>query len=96
MTVREIDIALSLLVGTSGAITAYYWWRSSRVDIDPPISGLLGMRSSIDGDYSATIDALREIGRLNKIAAMWSAISAVLIILSVIFEPIVEMLRMGS
>lgn len=89
---QHIEWGVAFLAGLSGVITAYYWWQSSRIDVDPPSGPVPGMFYSVDGDYSATVEALRVIGRLNKIAAMWSAITAVLSTGAALSEPILSAL----
>jgi hypothetical protein len=63
--------------GVAAAVAAYFWWRSSRVEIPAILHG----SSSIGGNtYVVTeplASAARESGRLNSIAASWSAIAAV-------------------
>lgn len=73
---------LTVLAGISGAITAWYWWSSSQVDVDPPAGPVPGQHFSVDGDYSATVTALRVVGKLNAKAAAWSAVSAALFTLA--------------
>lgn len=80
-----IKITLTALTCVSGILSALYWWQSSRVEPDPVFVTLQGgeqIRASSDGDYSQTIDALREMGRLNKYAAAWSAVTPILVTLS--------------
>jgi hypothetical protein len=79
-----ISIAASVGGAMSVAISAWFWWKSSEVDIDPPIPGFTRIPSSADGDYSATVAALQEIGRLNKQAATWSAASAIFFAVSAV------------
>lgn len=69
---------VNFLAGVSGLITAYYWFKSSRIDVNPNTGLLPGFHFEPDRDYSATIDALRRVGELNKTAATWSAVSATL------------------
>lgn len=78
MTDKEfITDALTLLGAMSVAISAWFWWKSSEIDVDPPAMIHPDIPFSADGDYSGTVVALKEIGRLNKLAATWSAISAI-------------------
>jgi hypothetical protein len=70
--------AYAWLLCKQDLITAYYWFKSSRIDVDPNTGLLPDFHFVPDRDYSSTINALRRVGELNKNAAMWSAVSATL------------------
>ena len=61
-----------------GLIAAYYWYRSSKVDIDTPlgIESVEQLTSQMGWIAKTRLD-LHEAGRLNKIAALWTAASVV-------------------
>lgn len=80
---KIIAIALALCGLTSGLLAAWFWERTTRVKVDP-----------LDNDAYATVlpDAVepnrlwwtaqyradQEIGRLNTLAARWTALAVVL------------------
>ena len=75
---EAIAIVLIVLAGLSGLAAAKWWWRSGRIDIDPPARAVTGLHYYVDGDYSETVNALKLGARLSRKAALWAAISAAL------------------
>lgn len=77
--------ALSVLTVVSGLTSAWYWWKSSQVNIVPRWGG--GVESG-DSELSqqvwlaALLVSSTEAARLNKLAALWSAASVLLAAIS--------------
>lgn len=80
-----VRCALVVLTLVSSLISAWYWWKSSQVDISPRWGG--GVESgdseqSLQAWVGALLEASAELARLNKRAALWSAASVLLVALS--------------
>ena len=78
-TMKWISIVLGVVGFFFGLIAAYYWYKSSTIDVIPawrtePADTL---QSEI-GWNAATMNAITESARLNKRASLWTAGSVVL------------------
>jgi hypothetical protein len=77
-----VSIALAVGALVSGLIAAFYWYKSSNVDIDPgwtvehpePVVPELKQM----GWNSAMMNAITTSATLNKTAALWTALSVAL------------------
>jgi hypothetical protein len=80
---KAIEIVFALLAFVSGMLAAWFWLRASRVRTDPGWSknGLIepGIHSMTqDAWIVAIMQSAAESGRLNAIAARWTALTAIL------------------
>lgn len=80
---KTVEIALALLAFVCGMLAAWYWLRASRVPTDPGWGknglGQPGIHSMAqDAWIMAIMQSAAESGRLNAIAARWTALTAVL------------------
>ena len=91
---KYFSIALAIAALTAGLKAAWEWYKSSKITPDPawPLdpTGTLPMQPAdpvqTQNDWIvATIKALNEAGRLNAVAARWTAVSVVLAAASAIF-----------
>lgn len=60
----------------TGLIAASYWYKSSIVPYPPKLHGIVPVGGSATVFVEPLTVALRESGRLNKIAACWSGLAA--------------------
>jgi hypothetical protein len=78
---RLISIALASLALLAGLIAAWYWYRSSQVDIDPGWypANPTGPSEPVDPEQrqmdwtAAKLKAFKEVAAWNKKAALWTA-----------------------
>src|SRR6185437_9618111 len=85
MTTTVLNTLTALAALVCGLIAAWYWFRSSRVAIDPgwTLPGEPGPSEPADAGaqqmawIAATITASNEVARLNKSASLWTAASVV-------------------
>ena len=85
-----MTLALALLSCLSGALAAYFWYRSAIVDPVPtwarsnpdPLNEPVIKTLSQDGWIAGLIAAVAEGAKWNKRAAIWSAIAVMLTALS--------------
>ena len=72
---------LSATFGLASAVTAgvaaYFWWRSSNVPMPDALHGFSPIGGATHVNTRPLVEAAAETGRLNKIAASWSAIAAI-------------------
>lgn len=79
---KEIVIGLAATTLATAVIGAFYWWRSSRVNAVPSWSQ---MGTAEPGDLTltqmgwlaASIEAALKTAALNKVAAIWTGVSAI-------------------
>jgi hypothetical protein len=75
---RIFSIFLAIIALVSGLIAAWYWYKSSKVPIDPGWSGptepVVPEQQQMDWTV-AILKATREVADLNKTAALWTALS---------------------
>ena len=77
------EIVLAMLAFVTGLIAAWYWYRASKITADPGWghNGLVepGNRSAAkDAWIAAMLKSASESARLNKIAALWTAMAVAL------------------
>ena len=73
---------LNLLTAIAGAVAARYWYRSSKVPYPDNLHSITPLGGPGIVIIEPLLKAVREGGRLNKIAASWSAVAAFLVALS--------------
>lgn len=83
------EITLAILAFVTGLVAAGYWYRASKVTADPgwDPNGLAepGVHSAAqDAWIAAMLQSASESARLNKIAALWTAVSIFLTAISAI------------
>ena len=80
---KYVGVVISLLACSTGALSAWYWYKSSRVSIVPIWADKYGVEpgdqyASQSGQMAGVIRAASESGRLNKIAALLTAVTVAL------------------
>ena len=80
---KVAEIAIAALAFVTGLIAAWYWYRASKIAADPGWgpNGLAepGVHSTTqDAWIGAMLQSASESARLNKIAAFWTAVAAML------------------
>lgn len=90
---KTVGIGLAILAGITGVIAAIYWYRSSRVPIDPiwPDGPVELMEpgeheASQDGWIAGMMQASTRAAELNASAALWTAGSVLLAAAASIFS----------
>jgi len=74
---KFISGSLAVAGAITGLLAAWYWYRSSSVQIEPP--GVSGDPQITDtGWLVGTMGAIADAGALNATAARWTAASVVL------------------
>jgi hypothetical protein len=84
--VSYITIILNLMTASTGGAAAWYWWLSSKVAYPHELRGFAPIGGSVTVNTNPLLVAAQECGRLNRIAACWSAITAGLVALSALAE----------
>lgn len=74
-----------VISAVAAAVAAFYWWKSSTVQIPNELNGISSWGGPTVVDMQPLVAAAAESGRLNSIAAKWSAIAAAFSGLSSIF-----------
>jgi hypothetical protein len=84
VTLKFASIAMAVLALITGIVAARYWYRSSKVDIEPIWPTGAGgpvepgeHEDSQDGWIGGALTAFSESARLNAKAAVWTAASVV-------------------
>lgn len=77
------EIAIAILAFVTGLVAAWYWYRASKITADPGWgpNGLAepGVHSAAqDAWIAAMLQSASESARLNKIAALWTAVTVAL------------------
>ncbi len=62
--------------GVAAAVAAFYWWKSSQVPMPTALHGATPIGGMTYVNTNPLVKAASEAGRLNAIAASWSAIAA--------------------
>jgi len=80
---KIVEIAIAILAAVTGMVAAGYWYRASRITADPGWgpNGLArpGIHSAEqDGWIVAMLQSASESAHLNKIAALWTAVTVAL------------------
>lgn len=73
-----LSVALPIATLTSGIIAAWLWWKASRVTVIPlwaKHGGIEPVGGSDSQWVSGILEVLEESSRLNKKAAIWTAVS---------------------
>ncbi len=76
MTLHCLSLVFAALTLASGLVAAFYWRRSSLVTYPSELHGLTPIGGVTMVIARPLVEALQESGRLNKIAASWSAVAA--------------------
>ena len=90
---KSVSILCAAIALITGLIAARRWYQSSKVEIDPgwSLPGTGGHIEPVIPElreldlHAGTITAFREAARLNKIAALWTAVSVLAAAASSIF-----------
>lgn len=80
---KVAEIAIAILAFATGLVAAWYWYRASKITADPGWgpNGLAepGVHSAAqDAWIVAMLQSASESARLNKIAALWTAVTVAL------------------
>jgi hypothetical protein len=73
----------NLLAAVCSALAAYRWYQATQIK-DPPtaLHGNYGWDVGVGVDATPLVKWVQESGRLNKVAATWSAVAALFAFLS--------------
>lgn len=80
---KSVRIACAVIAAITGLVAAWHWYRSSKVDIDPSwslprtggrIEPVIPELRDLDL-HAGTLAAFRDAAKLNKSAALWTALS---------------------
>lgn len=80
---KIVEITLAILALVTGLVAAWYWYRASKITADPGWgpNGLAepGVQSAArDAWIAAMLQSVSESARLNRIAALWTAVTVAL------------------
>lgn len=83
MLVKYIEVLLAAAGGIAGLVSARYWFKASAIPVEPIWSKYGGVEPGVhsasqDGWMFGVLEAATESARLNKIAARWTAATAML------------------
>ncbi len=81
---QQITVVFNLLAFGAGLLAALYWFRSSRVAYPTNLPGTAMIGGAVSVNMNSVLEAVRENGRLNKLAALFTAAASVLTALAVI------------
>jgi hypothetical protein len=76
--VQLIIFALNLLAAVSGLVAAWYWFRSANVRYPSNLGGIAPIGGMVHVNTNPLLQAVQESGRLNKIAATFTGVAALL------------------
>ena len=79
-------LTTNLMIGVAGGCAAWYWYRSSKVLAPSKLHGIAPLGGLVTVNTKPLLAAAQQSGRLNAIAATWSAVAAFLVALSALFE----------
>jgi hypothetical protein len=84
--VKVIEVLLAVSGCIAGLVSAWYWLKASSVPIEPIWSKYKGVEPGVhslsqDGWIGGVLEATLESGRLNKIAARWTAATVALTVI---------------
>ena len=71
-----------LLAALSSLLAAVFWYRASQVEAPETLHGGAGWGGPVTVDASPLVNFVRESGRRNKVAALYSAAAALCAFLS--------------
>jgi hypothetical protein len=88
---QVLSISLALLSSAAGLVAAWFWYRSSQVPAVPPWAAVGGIEPgdpdlARSGWIAALLESTQEAGRLNKVAALWTAASVALGVAAVVAQ----------
>lgn len=81
-----ITTIFNLLTAVAGGCAARYWYRSSKVLAPSKLHGSSPIGGAVIVNTNPLLASAQESGRLNAIAATWSAVAAFLVALSALCE----------
>jgi hypothetical protein len=75
---QYMSFALAITACATGIVAAVYWYRASAVKVAPATKNLIvggGMATGTEPFLTGVINATKEASALNRIAAIWTALS---------------------
>lgn len=81
-----MTIIFNLMAAVAGAGAAWYWFLSSTVAYPPRLHGSALIGGQVNINMNPLLEAVQKNGRLNAIAARWSAAAAFFVASSAIIE----------
>jgi hypothetical protein len=81
-----VTVIWNLMIAVAGALAAWYWYRSSKVRYPDNLHSITPLGGAGLVLTEPWLKAVQEGGRLNKIAASWSAVAAFLGALSLLLS----------
>ena len=82
-----VSVVFALAAGVTGFTAAYFWFKASKIPIDPGWGVEPGeVEAAHEGWITGTVKAVNESASLNKTAAIWTACSVVLGAASTLFS----------
>jgi hypothetical protein len=82
----HLTTIFNLLIAVAGGCAAWYWYRSSKVPAPSKLHGIAPIGGLVTVNTNPLLAAAQASGRLNAIAATWSAVAAFLVALSAFCE----------
>lgn len=73
---QALSATFGVASGATAAVAACYWWKSLQVPMPTALHGFSPMGGATHVNTNPLVKAASEAGRLNAIAASWSAIAA--------------------
>jgi hypothetical protein len=92
VTVKPVSFGFGLIAAVTGLVAAFYWYRSSGIEITPAWAASPPIAEPAEPDAantqltSATIQAFKSSADLNRKAAMWTAVSVLAAALSTLLS----------
>jgi hypothetical protein len=90
-----LSTGLNLAAAVSGLIAAWFWYQSATINAPSELRGSVGYGGPAIVDTGPLVAFAREVARLNKIAAGWTASAALLMALTTIAQPLVHLNMSG-
>ncbi len=85
-----MKILLDVLVSITTLISGFYWYKSSKVLVGPGTGGEGDVEIICSGDGTRppweVVGTIRDQTKLNKTAASWAVITAVLVVINLIIQ----------
>jgi len=75
---KFVTLSFGIATAASGLVSAYYWWRSAKVNYDARGNPDVFAGGQPVAQPAATVEYVKRTGELNAIAATWSAVTAFL------------------
>lgn len=83
-----MKILLDILIAITTLISRFYWYKSSKVLVGPGTGGEEDVEIICNGDGTKppweVVGTIRDQTKLNKTAASWAVITAVLVVINLI------------